>query len=827
MSRYFLTHVEPLHPLKGKEALFFIREQSEQGNRSHVLIKEIPHYFFTRNMELREASLFLEYLEHEPVLQHLAFTQHPYNWSKHFLRAEGSKEDRFLLPEPFLSKGLLGNNDPVALNSPARQLRWLYPPLMLLEAPTEEAIPHPEDILHGRHRHQYASVEDILNDSLAIFDIEVQGWQEGKDRIYLAVYRCPAKERQVIFHDFSFSEEEYKGHRLLRYATQEELGELLTAQVHADDPLWEAGHNIMNYDRIKVRNLTEAYFPATNRHYPITKSAQGLGRVLTKGRFTIDTYTYMFNYFNIFADNKLSTLAQFEKSISYEEMDVLEEKAREGDRGAFHALLEYLVEDGVRTLHVGEQLKQRAALKVHTFHRDADSICSTGKATLGEEYWKRRHIFVKKTYADGWRNWREDEEVFPIDKFAHQHLLSGFEQGFFEGISVVYMAPFVEGFLPLLNKSASEVLYAFRKAQDPLEKFDLLQTLNAQASFFVEEMDDLFSRHGHHFIPPLLSQKEERALYAVFTNYGSGLDYQDILEGITEALKQSNDFLRRYEIVNRGRNLYFLRGTVTPGELETKFLGCFLGKGQALSLRPERVVGNPFQEKKYNRLVFQGFSATMGEKTEFEKRVLRTAVKDIFAGNPFRGIAAFLEHEQKSFIAGEKPRKEYFIRQKTRTYHRNLLDAILERRADDGKSPVTRNIAAEYRSLKHRIHDRYSDETRKELGELISQCRKDFSYQYILEIMEKIEHPFPSHVSLVFPLFGLQRGELMPEHLAHRLDLAQYREKVEEQFKDFYEVLQPRQLQLVPLGPSVKRPRRKRNKKKEAHGKQEQLVFKG
>ena len=66
---FFLTHVEPLHPLKGKEALFFVREQDleQKISRSHVITKEIPHYFLTTNLFPEDVSPFLiQLLDVEP-----------------------------------------------------------------------------------------------------------------------------------------------------------------------------------------------------------------------------------------------------------------------------------------------------------------------------------------------------------------------------------------------------------------------------------------------------------------------------------------------------------------------------------------------------------------------------------------------------------------------------------------------------------------------------------------------------------------------------------------------------------------------------------------
>ena len=80
------------------------------------------------------------------------------------------------------------------------------------------------------------------------------------------------------------------------------------------------GHNIMGFDQIKLREITKAYHPATNETHPITKASMGLGKVISRGRFTLDTYRYMFNYRNIFSTNKLESLVDLDKSINYEDV---------------------------------------------------------------------------------------------------------------------------------------------------------------------------------------------------------------------------------------------------------------------------------------------------------------------------------------------------------------------------------------------------------------------------------------------------------------------------------------------------------------------------
>lgn len=806
---FFLTHVEPLHPLHGKEALFFIREQSEQGNKSHVIVKEIPHYFFTPTMLPEDAHYTLEQLEQERLLQHLSITQQAYSGNKHFLRAEGSKEDRLILPPPFLcskNEREKWERDPLGLNSPARLLRWLYPTTMLLLSADPEDIPLPDDIFSSKYRATYASLDNLLQDTATAFDIEVRGWQSGHDYIYMAVYICPEKQQQVLFHYFDFPDQEYQEFRLQRFSSQKEFGKLITAQVQADDPLWEFGHNLMNYDRIKVRELTEQYFPATNKHYPITKSAQGLGRVITKGRLTVDTYTYMFNYLNIFANNKLETLAEFKKSASYAEMDSLEQQARRGNKDAFYALLDYCREDGLKTMKAGRELQQRVALKARHFRRDADSICATGKLTIAKEYWDRRHFLIKKTFSHGWKRRRaeHEEELVSLEHLKDRLLKASFTPGFFEDARVVYFTPFIAGAHALLRRRSPELLEIIEKSKNPLEQFDCRQTLNAELSFLVEETarilhgvrwDELSLRERYPFIarqflnpPEELTEKQHAALYCLFQYHGiKSITPLDFIREAHAMIMQGNKALLSSEILNRGGYFYLLGKGNQLGDTAYS-----LGRGPALSLDRGSFIANPFYGSNRGSFVYQGFSAESGGKTNFEKRLLQEVVQQIFSGAAFGEISCSLRQEIAEFSAGKNPEDDYFVEQKTRIYYRNLLEDILEQRSLNGTIPL--QAGAAYQRIKHRIDDRFSGEVQKELQLVVAQCRQDFSYPFIEEVVEMLYHPYPPKIELVYATG--YRGELLPASLAHGLELDTYKVKAQKQFKRFFGVLERKQLQL-------------------------------
>jgi len=781
MSPYFITHTEPLHPQKGKEVLFFLRDA--ENHKTTVVSKEIPHHFYTQVMLHAEAQAALLEVQKLSTLTGITWELKRYNASKSFLRARGSKEDRLRLPAPFLCQSEHTDaQDPLGLNSPSGLLRKLYPPGMIINDP--QAIPDPDRI----HSRKYISLEEMVADTHAVIDIEVEDWERGQDHIFMAVYLSP--HHKILFHDLPFPDQNYNEFQLIPFATPGELGEQLTTIVHQEDPLWIYGHNIMNYDQLQLRNLTQAYFPAANEYYPVVKSAQGLGRVLTKGRWTLDTYAYKFNYENIHANNSLGVLSELKSFLPYDQQSRLVQQSRQGDRPAFLMLLDYCLHDGLASAEAGERYTPRVALKTQHFRTTPDIICTASKLTLTADYWKRRHFLIKGTFSDGWRKFREAEK-FSVEKYKREFLPRSHQPGYFRDIHTVYLTPFIAGSMELLQKRSPELLAAVQSSSDPLEKFDLLQTLNAELSYIIGETVKILSweRQTLRAPPTELTRKQEAAFYSLFTYHGlRRFDPLTYIHSVRSALQQMLKALSHHTIINTGTYFYFLQGDLNKSSLEQQGYGCYLGTGPALSLEPGRIVANPFSLSDVDKFIYQGFQVDKGPKTNFEKKVWKEALARIFAGTSFAEIEAYLSREINEFTQGKKPAEEYYLPIKTRTYYRNLLEEVLM------SSSVQLQVVANYTSLKYRINERFTTQTQKELRSLLHSCRDDFSYPFLEEAVEMIEHPYPSPMNMVYVADG--KGKLLPASMVAVLDLEAYARKIEQSFQKLYAIVQQKQLEL-------------------------------
>ncbi len=783
---FFITHVEPVHPLRGTEVRFFLREQSPAGNKSHVVIKEIPHYFCTPPILTSALPGLRQKLQGSPELETLLVEEVKYNRRRSFLRIAGRKEDAAVLPSLFQNI------------SPSQQLRWLYSPTMIVDDP--EHIPSPQDIFSGKFRRRYAPLEALVQDSYAVLDIEMEGWEQGKDHIFMAVYLSP--HRRIIFHDLPFPQQEQEGFSLESFDSPADLGNKITALLSQEDPLWIYGHNIMKYDQIRMRDHTQSYFPATDGHYPVTKSTQGLGRVITKGRFTLDTYAYHFNYCRLFVDTKLRTLSVKKRPLTAAQQSMEVKAARQGNLEAFQELVYYCIGDGFSSLEVAEQAQSPVSRMARHFRTSPDRVCTTGKTTLAEEYWHRRHFALKGT---SWKRWRPPKNAssnpFSLDALTASLLSKGFVRGFIPDVHVLYLTPFIAGCQDIVVRRAAELL---EPAPNIWERYALRQALNADLSYLVQEYLRVTENDGSYFRrpPEQYTEKEIARLQGVFASHAirsvdesgrsSAADPVAFVRQIAATFSRINHALGRYTLVNQGRQLTFLQGDINHQRLEESLSGIYFGSGPVLSLRPGRIIANPLQETNPARFLYQGYGVSAGRKSNFEKRVAKETIAKFFSGESFRHISEYLNQELHDFAAGNKPAAEYSIVENTVTYYAAELRRIIEQRASQTDSSIPVSLVEEFLRLSPRLKLNVSPDTRKMLKEFMAQCQRDFSFPYLEELTEKILHPFPPKMELVID----ERGQLVPAPWSFGLGLQHYAQKAQRHFADFYAVLKPAQQEL-------------------------------
>ena len=572
---------------------------------------------------------------------------------------------------------------------------------------------------------------------------------------------------------------------------QHELGRKLTEIITAEDPLWLLGHNIMSFDQLKLRELTGEYFPSANHRPPITTASQEFLRVLSKGRFTIDTYGYMAHYWHIFADNKLSTLEGFQKSLGYEHQARLVRDARKGNKQAFDLLVKYICDDGHHTRSAGKRVMQVIAPEALAFRRDSDSICTGGRKTLGEDYWKRRAFLMKGTFETSRIKQRMKQAQPDLAVVAREHLTKGFIKGYFKHVHVLYLTPFVAACKDILEQTGKQMLDQLRKTHEPLEKFALLEGLNNQLEYLVHETSRILKSDQWLSREVPVSEMQRRALYCLFNYHGlRQTDANVFMERIRTALHNTNTNLKKYDHVNQGTHFQYIHGTPDLHALEESLYGCWLGTGPALSLSPGKIIANPFGAHDLHCFVYDGTASRRDETSHGERRILQHAVEMIFANTPGVKVLHYLEVNLAEFSAGRCSREEYFIPRKRRTYCRALLGDIIAR----SNLPEKTKIA--YEELASHIGNRFSAESRKKLADIIAECTTQHAARFIIELYEEILHPFPNIINLA----RTQGSHLMPESAVGCIDYKACADRLREHTALICEAIRPPPPQLELFG---------------------------
>lgn len=770
MQKYFITHVEPFHPQKGKGALFVVREQDKEKGiyRSHNVFKEIPHVFVSRGDDDINIKRTIKELEENFKFHKIKFTQEYIKLGRSFIQAIGSKEDRLILPEIFICKrSSKDRRDMLGWNSPSRMLRWQYPPLMVVDFPL--AIPLRDEI----KSREYASIEDLVNEKFATIDIEVEDWEIGEDKIFMIVYHSSYSSQ--VLHNLPFEDEFHDDFKLVKVDSQREFGSKLTKIILKEDPLWIEGHNIMKYDNIKIRELTKAYFPSTNEYKPITKASQGLARVITKGRFTMDTFPYLFNHLSIFQNCKLETLGEYKKTINYEEQAELVQKAKSGDKDAFHVLLRYAIDDVITTHRLAQEYKENLLLQARLFKRDIDSNCTTSKLNVAEEHWDRKYFLIKKRFPYKRKNDKTNPEELKL-----RHLNKSNREGFFENVHIIYLTPFVRAFSPLFDEDAQIIVNKIKKEKKPELRFGLTQTLNSYLYHLIDEFSSILSFEGQSLGERVdsLSGKQEAAFYSLRKGYGLPQhDPQEIINRFADTIKKTNNAIKAHKLVNYSGYFHFFQDDIDVERLEQDNYGLYLGTGPILSLAERKLIANPFNSENQKRFVYQGINPIRGRKTKFEKKIMEELISKIFNREQRRKIHEFLDSELKRYLSGSLPLENYLLETNTETYYRNEITRLLE--SDPDRSLLTR-----WNKEKNKVHQHPQSEVKRYVKELMKEMDRKFYGPVVQEHIEQIFHPYPQKVG-----WGYEKGIKIRIPFFMEPDLYVYGEKLDEHFKDFFRFL--------------------------------------
>ncbi len=831
---WYITNIRPTHPIKGDQTIITIREFNPKTmiGATYHLLANIPHRFFTSPISDIEATKLKTSLQE--FLKGTPYTTNeiPY-YPNRILTLDTAKDTKTLLDAPFVTKNPSYHTRHLQY-PPSTYLRYLYPPCTTIENPSHL----PPTIITPPQYNLHPPIESIINDTHVTLDIELDGWKQGKDQIFMAIYL--SQNHHILLHNLPFNQTQLRTIQqankspdlenitLLRYRTQQDLGEILTELIHTDDPLWIFGHNIMSFDQIKIRNITKTYTPGTQGKRPLIKSVQGLGKVITQGRFTLDTHKFAKNHRSLFQNTKLETLVGFEKTIDYDEQEILLAQAKAGNQQVFETLATYCIMDGIHAQNLALEIRPIVANLAHFFGRDPDTISATSHPTIVNDFLERQHFYTKgypsrKNIHTGIRNIPAKEYIHNAilthtqktieqkttttpnqEKTTHPHTQKTtttqalkFKQGFIETAYVISLTPALHAAQEFLQNTT---LYrAAQETNDPIIKMDYFNSLQEITRPLFEQATRLKTK-----VP---TDEITNALRNLSKRYGlKPQQIQNFMTNLTTNIQRVHARIQQQGYINSSPLLYLLEKEIDASTLEKNGMGVYLGSGPVLSLSPGRFVTDPHPinlaaQTPYPR-IYQGINATFHTRTDFEKVTLQAIIDQFFNHESHPKILHNLNEQLEQYYTGQLPIAAYYITQKTRSFYKEEFNQILNTSTASSETKIA------FQQMKHRIHDHFSPDAKKELEVILSQTKDIYAHAYLIELHDKIINPYPpsmyvtyaagtQHIHTTKSTTGV-RAILRPINEGHPPALDIYQTKAERTFADIKRILaQNQQLNLI------------------------------
>jgi len=705
----FITHTETDRKRDSNGVRFFMRELSNGDPKSLTLDQEIQHTVVSREFSNQETSRLFRELEGDSRYEDFTFEKLSYGVNKSFIRAVGPRDRRHDLPDYFLTKHADVNGDPNSVDSPSRMVRWGYSPLSIVDLDEGNLT------LTG----SAVGIEQILEDRKCVIDVELKDWTTEHPEVSAVVFFTDSYFGNYLLSRYDPGTREIDGAKVEVFDTQEGLVDRLRQLEREFDPLWVGGHNIPQ-DKKWLRDLPDdlVYTPGVDNSKPIVKSAQRrsedsveIKKMVTKGRFTVDTYRYATKYLNFLSDNRLETHATragfpYEKIINYDELAELIEGAEGGDQQAARILLQYTLMDGEASFRLMEHILPNVALKMATFHTDSDTVTSKSKLGLGYERWQRKFFNETGTFdnrhsrryystegraigglGDSTPNLeRLTSDIIKrnLDASGKTHLIEG-RDGFFDEVHAVYLTPFIKAFSPVIGNDLDlRMLLSKMRGRDHADlKYDLAQTMNAALvtptsklhHYLIGAGYELADQIGHPTLIPKSDNLTARD-WAFGKTYGIELFFDGTLgnqwninQNLFYAFHGSDsspgllEFLEQADVVSYSDGLVFLQGDIDQiKRMENAGLLVHVGSGPAISTDKKTVA------KIGDTPVYQGFLPRRGAKSLYEVDLAMEFIETALNGATHEDLYGLLESGISRLDSGEVPKDKLLFRRKGQVY---------------------------------------------------------------------------------------------------------------------------------------------------------------
>jgi hypothetical protein len=687
----YIVYTEPVNHKKGNEVCFFLREWDTETNTgiSKFFLTNLDFIIPSFEMPNEEALKFLE--QCQKSFPQLKFNDKYYSTTKKAIWAyvhdkaliSGNDEEKILLPKSFLTKK----------TSYSQQQRFYYPPYTIVNVENNNII------LPDKMRKSSIDLETIIQDKKCALDIETIDYLENserrkvdarieelkymrrecrkikqnenvreiteeikrfedkihEERISNVILNFGPNQRKAILTIFKTPFEKYNGYEIIRCGDNDDITKQTDRIIHEEDPLILYGFNI-EFDQRKLRELGEEYLPGVNETKPVYKSVQGLKNIITKGRFTVDLYGYLFMYRNLYENNKLETHAQmaginFSKGLSYEVLAHKTKKAEQGSVEDMKEVLKYVVEDGETTYELGERNVRKIFQNGRFSKRDSSTICTTSGKNIMKEFWQRQFFLKRNTLRNRYeKNIKYDKKKkkfvyakndFSVENYKDEILELKRDSGLFENVSLVYPLLFVKSFWPMIEGTKDNLRF-----NNPDECYNSYQLLNEYISQAVED----FKEYEREI-------KEDPTKIGLL-NYRLKNEFNIELIGvknkIEEKTKKFNEILDKAGLINYSKKFLYVKN---PDEIVEEGLGFVYGKGNCL-MSKEKIISL----LENNHLIYQGFGLSKGKKTQFGIDLMREFLKKRLSLESEDDILRYIKEEVEKLESHNIPKEKLLIK---------------------------------------------------------------------------------------------------------------------------------------------------------------------
>lgn len=191
------------------------------------------------------------------------------------------------------------------------------------------------------------SASEILGKKWMFLDIEIPYFRREKPEVtWVGVtYIENGKERREIHTTHDIGETEFRGCKIFKYANESELVSKLSEAVNRENPDFVSSYNT-RFDLIKLRETEAGFGIGEDETQPLFKvTTKFFERIGIKDRLVVDFLRWAKITRRYDINAKLETVAGFEKDISYDELEELEEKSLAGDKKSGKIIAGYLASD--------------------------------------------------------------------------------------------------------------------------------------------------------------------------------------------------------------------------------------------------------------------------------------------------------------------------------------------------------------------------------------------------------------------------------------------------------------------------------------------------